>query len=204
MKKHPIDMSIDKRAESRWNKSNKSYINYKHYISKKENPLELTFIDLLYVKNFKGGASTLNDTDEDIKRKLKFYQNIFERINAEFKENSLTNLDNHRVEKLITLAEECFALSKKKDTKIDGFAVSFISTLLHFHFPNLYPILDRRVLNGLGLIKSEHINKQGQVKNIQDFYPCLIQTFKGEMKTKDMRDIDREAFILPMLSYKGN
>ena len=135
MKKHPIDKSIDKRAESRWNKSNKSYINYKDYISKKGNPLELTFIDLLYVKNFKGGASTLNDTEEDIKRKLKFYQNIFERINAEFKENSLTNLDNNRVEKLITLAEECFALSKKKRHKNRWICCFIHFNVITFLFP---------------------------------------------------------------------
>lgn len=191
-------MSIDKRAKSRWEKSNRSYNNYMQYIKKKIPPLELTLIDLLYVKNFKGGASTLNDTEEETNRKLEFYQNIFQRIKTEFKESKLTNLENDKVEILITLAEECFVLSERKETKIDGFAVSFISALLHFHFPNLYPILDRRVLNGLGIIRLEHINKQGQVIDIKTFYPELIKRFKHELKTKDMRSIDREAFIKPM------
>ena len=31
---------------------------------------------------------------------------------------------------------------------ISGFGCSFASALLHFHFPKLVPILDKRALNG--------------------------------------------------------
>jgi len=70
-----------------------------------------------------------------------------------------------------------------------------LTTLLHFYFPNLYPILDRRVLNGLKLITETDLDKQGQVKKLKDFYSKLILEFKQRTRTQTIRELDKELFI---------
>jgi len=80
-----------------------------------------------------------------------------------------------------------------------GFKCSYASALLHFYFPNLVPILDRRVLNGIG-IKVKR-NKQGQVVNIERYYSALIDLFHSYLKynpNKSLRDYDKENFVKPL------
>ena len=140
----------DKRAEQQWDKSDISYKNYVNFISSKSDKFKLTLIDLLYVSNFKGGYATINETEETITQKLFAYGQIFIEINAKFDNKKLNNLDNNELTELISFSEKLIKLTDyKNENKIDGFSVSFLTTLLHFYFPNLYPILDRRVLNGL-------------------------------------------------------
>ena len=83
--------------------------------------------------------------------------------------------------------------------RIDGFGSSYTSALLHFHFPTLIPILDRRVLNGAGI--NAEINAQGQVVDIERYYPELIQYFHRELRNRpeiDLRALDKELFIKPI------
>jgi len=187
---------IDRRAEQQWDKSDISYTNYINFIFSKSDKFKLTLIDLLYVSNFKGGYATINEPEETIKEKLVVYGQLFKEINEKFDNRNLNNLDNNEISELITFSEKLIKLTDyKSENKIDGFSVSFLTTLLHFYFPNLYPILDRRVLNGLKLITETDLDKQGQVKKLKDFYSKLILEFKQRTRTQTIRELDKELFI---------
>ena len=84
-------------------------------------------------------------------------------------------------------------------TSIDGFKSSYASALLHFYFPNLIPILDRRVLQGIGI--KIRTNTQGQVVQIDQYYPQLIDAFYKDLTEgsgKTLRELDKEYFIKPI------
>ena len=186
----------DRRAEQQWKKSDISYTNYVNFISSKSDKFKLTLIDLLYVSNFKGGYATINEPEEIITEKLVVYGQLFNEINERFYNKNLNNLDDDEVIELITFSEKLIKLTDyKSENKIDGFSVSFLTALLHFYFPNLYPILDRRVLNGLKLITENDLDKQGQVKKLKDFYSKLILEFKKRTRTQTIRELDKELFI---------
>lgn len=186
----------DKRALQQWNKSNISYNNYLNFISTKSDKFNLTLIDLLYVSNFKGGYATVNEPEEVITEKLVAYGKLFKEINSKFYDRKLCNLDENQTIELINFSEKLIKLTDyKSKNKIDGFSVSFLTTLLHFYFPNLYPILDRRVLNGLKLLTEKDLNSQGQVKNLKNFYSKLILEFKQRTHLKTFRELDKELFI---------
>jgi hypothetical protein len=186
----------DKRAVQQWDKSDISYTNYSNFISSKSDKFKLTFIDLLYVSNFKGGYATINEPENTITEKLIVYGEIFKAINSKFYNKDLKNLNDFETTELISLADKLLLLTDyRNDNKIDGFSVSFLTTLLHFYFPNLYPILDRRVLNGLELITKVDLNTQGQVKKLNTFYPKLILEFRQKTENKSIRELDRELFI---------
>jgi len=187
---------IDNRAKQQWDKSDISYVNYVKFISSKIDNFKLTFIDLLYVSNFKGGYATINEQEELIDEKLIAYGKLFEEINSKFNDRKLNSLDNNEVTELIEFSDKLIRLTvSKSENKIDGFSVSFLTTLLHFYFPNLFPILDRRVLNGLKLITENDLDTQGQVKNLKDFYSKLILDFRQKTQHKSIRELDKELFI---------
>lgn len=186
----------DKRAIQQWNKSDISYLNYSNFISTKSDKFKLTLIDLLYVSNFKGGYATINEPEETITEKLITYGKLFKEIDVKFRNKNLNNLDNNETTELISLSEKLIKLTDyKSENKIDGFGVSFLTTLLHFYFPNLYPILDRRVLNGLKLITETDLDAQGQVKNLKYFYSKLVLEIKERTGNQTIRELDKELFI---------
>lgn len=186
----------DKRAENQWDKSEISYKNFVKFISIKSDKFKLTLIDLLYVSNFKGGYATINEPEEIVTEKLIAYGQLFNDINEKFNNRHLHNLDNTETDELISFSEKLIKLTDNKSgNKIDGFSVSFLTTLLHFYFPNLYPILDRRVLSGLNLIdKTKDLDTQGQVKNLRSFYSKLILEFKQKTRNQTIRELDKELF----------
>ncbi|MFK7799049.1 MAG: hypothetical protein AB8E82_16465 [Aureispira sp.] len=189
-------MEIDKKALNRWKKSQISYLNYVIFISRKKEKFKLTLIDLLYVSNFKGGYATINEPEVVIEQKLEHYGTLFQKINVKFQDKLLCDLEESELSELIAYAHRLLNLTDhKSETKIDGFSVSFLTTLLHFYFPNLFPILDRRVLNGLQLISNNDLNSQGQVKNLKDFYGSLISAFRLRSKNKTIRELDKELFV---------
>ena len=97
---------------------------------------------------------------------------------------------------LIELADEFLSLAKDKKTKIRGFGASYASALLFAYFGDLFPVLDRRILNGAG-IEVEY-NSQKQVKNIEQHYGDLILRCYQELKDhpgKKLRDLDKEWFV---------
>ncbi len=93
---------------------------------------------------------------------------------------------------------------RNTDNKIDGFSVSYLSALLNCYFPNLLPILDRRVLINLGLVTDQDINKQGQIIDIERFYENLIFKMreKSLSENKSLRQIDKELFVIKIPKEK--
>jgi len=190
------------RSLTLWEKSNKTYDNYKIYLDKKTNKLQLTLIDLLYVSNFKGGNATINEFENEINEKLKCYSKILVEINEEFKDKQLRDLSENELRILNEKLLSIFELVKNPKTKIDGFSYSYLTALLHFYFPELLPILDRRVLINLGIVNKENrkqVDKYGQIKNIEIYYEELIRKIKRisqREKDKSLRQIDKDLFII--------
>ncbi|MEI6138554.1 MAG: hypothetical protein WCP85_04795 [Mariniphaga sp.] len=192
---------MDKRAESQWKKSDISYQNYQNYLSKKADRYELTFIDLLYISNFKGGNSTINEIESEINTKLIQYSVGLRNISDHFNEKSLEILKEDEVELLISKVQVIIDLTKKgSENKIDGFSVSYLSALLNAYFPNLIPILDRRLLFNLELVTKPDKDSQDQIKNIQKFYKTLIIKMSELIKEKGetIREVDRRIFSEPL------
>jgi len=135
---------------NQWEKADISYRNYLDYISKKKEKFELTYIDLLYVRNFKGGNASINEDEASVNKKLKKYSEHLMAINQEFRKY-LKDLSSEELESLKNKALSFIRLTLSNSTSIDGFRCSYASALLHSYFPNLIPILDRRVLNGMGI-----------------------------------------------------
>lgn len=190
-------MPIDPRAISKWRRANNAYQHYLQYMAEKPDRLALTFTDLLYVKNFKGGNSVIEEPTATAGTKLAHYEQAIRSFNAvPGAQLTLAQLDDGQYElareKMVAFA----GLPIKLEAKIKGFSVSFASALLHFYYPNLVPILDRRALNG-SLISGLSINGQGQVTNLLDLYPALIDYFRGRLREDPLltlRALDRQLF----------
>lgn len=200
-------MIIDKKATTQWDKAAISYTNYLKYIDSKADRFELTLIDLLYISNFKGGNSTINEDELRIKDKLKLYSKSFKEIEAEFGSQILADLTDKEISGLIEKVKLLCSLTRKQTdskSKIDGFSVSYLSALLNCYFPNLLPILDRRVLINLDLVTDRDINKQGQIIDIERFYEDLIFKMreKSILENKSLRQIDKELFIIKIPKEK--
>ena len=84
------------------------------------------------------------------------------------------------------------------DNKIDGFSISYLSALLNVYFPDLLPILDRRVLINFDIVSNGDVNKQGQIIDIERFYDKLIFKMRDKaiLENKSIRQIDKELFII--------
>lgn len=188
----------DNRAINQWGKSDKTYRNYEVYL--KKNKFHLTFIDLLYVSNFKGGNATINEFENDVNNKLNDYSKRLNEIDIEFRGKELKNLTEIELKILIVKVQDIFDLVKKSETKIDGFSYSYLSTLLHFYFPDLLPILDRRVLINSKIVEYDNyiqVDKYGQIIKIEDYYEKLIRFMRNELKNSNskLRELDRKLFI---------
>lgn len=191
-------MPIDPQAENRWDRANHAYEHYHRFIAAKPNPYVLTFADLAFVKNFKGGMALIAEPVDTFAAKLRVYQDalnacaIIPAFACSF--SNMDNADYCRVKKAIV----AFAtLPTETASHIAGFGSSFASALLHFYFPKIVPILDKRALNGSrvhGLRKPS-----GKiVTNILPLYSALIDAFHARLqqdKRLTLRDLDREWFI---------
>ena len=189
-----------KRATTQWINSDISYKNYQSYIiNKGERKFDLTMTDLLYVSNFKGGNASIHEEEEIVNDKLKAYSKKLIEIHKMFGERGLSNLIEIEYKELIDLLTDACNLTKQKETKIYGIGASYLSALLNAYFPNLIPILDRRVLINMRLVKNDDLVKSTkQIKNIEVFYGKLVERcaeLLREGKGKTLRDIDREYFI---------
>jgi hypothetical protein len=184
------------KEENRWNKSEISYQNYQEYISNKTDHFKLTFIDLLYISNFKGGNATINEKETVINQKLIQYSTGFEKIDKRFPGRKLSDLTDGETEGLIFLVEDIVKLTHEEHSRIDGFSASYLSALLNAHFPDLIPILDRRLLINLELVKDSDKDSQEQIKNIKSFYDPLIKRISEKVKEsgKSIREVDKVYF----------
>lgn len=188
------------RAETKWEKANISYKNYMDYINRKENKYGLTLIDLLYVSNFKGGNASINEEEKLANIKLKKYSMKLIEILGRFKDRKLSDLSDEDFTDLKKLIKQFLDLTSDEIFSIDGLKTSYASALIHFYFPNLVPIIDRRVLNGADINVEK--DTQGQIKNIEQYYPNLIDKFYSELKQRTnltIRALDREFFIKPII-----
>ena len=179
--------------ETKWNKANISYNNYLKHLRRKRNRFSLTMIDLLYIRNFKGLNSSIHEPEQKVKTKLKEYSTKLHKISLEFDNRELKDLCNNQLNDLLGLLSEFLVLTKKHDTKIDGFNTIRAISLLHFYFPKLFPIMDRRVvIAALPKLKGKKQNG--------DMYKCLIKKYYKELNkkcnvNKTLRDLDKEYFI---------
>lgn len=90
---------------------------------------------------------------------------------------------------------------------INGFKYSYMSALLHAYFPNLLPILDRRILINFDLVFSKDLDSTKQVKKIEQYYGSLVNKFRDILvmnDTKSIRHIDYENFILELPKWAKN
>jgi hypothetical protein len=191
-----INKRISKKAETFWSKAKTSLNNYNHYLNVKQDKFHLTLIDLLFISNFKGGNATIHEEISIINDKLIAYSEKLKAIEQDFGSTSLQNLTPKQLEDLIGIMNEVIALSKEKKTEIDGFKSSYTSALLHPYFPNLIPILDRRLLINLNLVENTHLDTQRQVKQIEAFFGDLIRKFYelSKKQNKSIRELDKEFF----------
>jgi len=195
----------DNKALTLWTKSAISYKNYQDFIDKKNERFKLTFIDLLYISNFKGGNATINELESTIDHKLTNYSKVLIDINEKFISKPLHQLSDIEIVELIFLITSiCNLTHKTTRTKIDGFSVSYLSALLSSYFPELVPILDRRVLINLRLVTSADIGKYGQIKNIQRFYDPLVKKFAQQCKEEELsvREFDKYLFTTKLTKPK--
>ncbi len=192
-----MEKEIKNTSATRWKNSNISLNNYVIYYKAKSDRFQFTIIDLLYISNFKGGNATVNVEADVLENKLINYSDQFRLIDKEFNDKILAELTELEFEKLVSYVEDTLGLCKNEVTAISGFKYSFLSALLHSHFPNLIPILDRRLLINLGLVESNNLQKSGQVSFIDKFYPALLKEVRtlSIKDKKSIRDIDKEYFI---------
>ena len=196
---------LNKKATTQWDKAAKSYKNYINYIDKKADRFELTLIDLLYISNFKGGNATINEAELELKNKLIAYSTELRTLDSKFGTRKLTNLNDDELNELIEKVHSICSLTRKTNVnKIDGFSISYLSALLNVYFPNLLPILDRRVLINFDIVTNGDINKQGQIIDIERFYDKLIIKMrdKARLENKSIRQIDKELFIIEIPKEK--
>lgn len=193
-------MPVDRRAESNWGRAENAYKHYVRYVDSKADRVALTFTDLVYVKNFKGGSAIIAEPQDTLVSKLARYERLLREIDAapEFKQ-SLGHLKEDEYARAERRMVEFAGLGNSGSESISGFGVSFSSALLHFYFPELVPILDRRVLCGAGI--AVQLDKQGQVKNLLGWYPSLIKYFRDRLKSDPqltLRALDRSLFVEQM------
>lgn len=189
----------DRGAETRWKRARIAYGYLRDHIEQKPESSRffLSLVDLVLVSNFKGGSATIAETPESLKCKLPHYSNHINFIHAKFKGRDLSEMDDLEANHLSVLAKEfCeMANGNNAETKINGFGPSYASALLNAYFPDLLPILDRRVLNALQ-VEDVKVNAQGQVIDLVIHYPALIREVRklATERKCSLEEIDRALF----------
>ncbi len=194
-------LPIDKKAKSQWERAQHAYDHYRLYVTNKNGnaPFALSFIDFIYVKNFKGGSATIAEPRESFDKKKIVYEKKLEAF-ASFTKKKWAAMNDSEHKSLSEQIVSFAAIPSHDESHISGFGESFSSALLHFHFPNHAPILDKRALNGAridGMIVDAYKN----VKNMLSLYPRLLDFFYErlkENKESTVRVIDQELFIQPL------
>ena len=179
-----------------WEMLNHALQYYLSYIAEKKDKYSLTVVDLIFISNFKGGNASITEPGETMPAKLQEYVKALRNIDKKFQGKKLVQLQDDELTDLVKLADEFLSLSKNKETKIRGFGMSYASALLFAYFEELFPVLDRRILNGAG-IKVEY-DSQKQVKKIEQHYGALIKRSYQELKLhpkKKLRELDKEWFV---------
>jgi hypothetical protein len=173
---------------------------YLSYIAGKNDKYALTVIDLIFISNFKGGNASITEPADTLTKKLEDYVKCLRKIGKKYKGKKLSSLTDDDLSNLVELGDEFLSLAKNQKTKIRGFGASYASALLSAHFGELFPVLDRRILNGAE-IKVEY-DSQKQVKKIEQHYGTLIKRSYQELKAQSnmtLRELDKEWFVKSLL-----
>lgn len=169
---------------------------FRQHISQKPVKTSLSIVDLLHVSNFKGGNASITEPISHLDEKLKFYEGCLNSIEQIFGQKNMGLLDQQGVDRLIELCDGFLTLTKSTKSNIRGFGPSYASALLAAHYPDLIPILDRRVLNGAGIQRK--LNSDKQVKNIEQYYGELIRACWAQLRTHagmSLRELDKQWFV---------
>ena len=184
------------KALRRWDKARVSYEYAQKYLEqKKHEKYSLTIIDLILVSNFKGGSASICEPIASVKIKLLQYSLKLKEIATLFEDKKLSCLSKENLENLAEMGLSFILLTKEIATAIDGFGPSYASALLNIYFPELLPIIDRRVLNGAE-IKFIKFNSQKQVINIERHYKDYITYCHDRLQqsSHSLETLDRELF----------
>ena len=187
------------RAASNWSRLNVAFENYRLFIERKDPRLSLSLLDLLHVSNFKGGNASITSTEKEVDERLKSYCALLEKIDQQFGNRSLGTLGDSETGRLTAVCEDFLRLTIDERTSIKGFGPSYASALIAAHFPDLVPVLDRRIVNGLGL-KADW-DSQGQIKRIENHYGDVIGSFRDKLRREKgltVRDLDKRLFVVPL------
>lgn len=191
-------MPIDNRAVTNWGRAQHAYEHYQIFIAAKPDKYVLSFADLAFVKNFKGGSALIGEPVVTFGAKLRHYEHALRACAADpafaLTLSSIPNPDYSRVRSAILAFA---ALRETAVSDISGFGSSFASALLHFYFPLVVPILDKRALNGSSVagLKVDHNNN---VTNPLQLYPALIDNCRTRLiqnQQPTLRELDRDLFI---------
>lgn len=186
------------KALSRWTRLNVVWQNYREFLSKKPDRYDVTYTDLLFIRNFKAGNSSITENAKDADQKLLAYSDSLRRIRRDFPKAHLASLEPSSLPSLIRHGEAFLSLARGKSSYINGFGASYASALLSAMFPNLYPILDRRVLFGTHIVE---VQRGQRIANIHKYYGELIRFFYDKLladSTIDIRILDRHLFSVAM------
>lgn len=189
-------------AIAHWERMDISFQNYQAYLRNKGDRFRLTLVDLLYISNFKGGNAAIHEPEPEVNTKLQAYAKKLHDIEDTYGSRSLASLSADEVNELIQIIKStCKLADKGATTKISGFGVSYLSALLAAYFPDLIPILDRRILNGLGMLQQSDVQKSGQVKRLDSRFRDLIKRVHQELNTRSIsiRELDQELFGVEMI-----
>jgi hypothetical protein len=186
-----------KRAKNKWDKARISYDYAKKYLAKKEETekYSLSIIDLILISNFKGGSASICEPIDSAQKRLLQYSEKLKEIAKRFGTANLSNLSKESLEKLAEMAFSFILMTKEVETEIDGFGPSYASALLNIYFPELLPIIDRRVLNGAE-IEGVKLDSQKQVINIERHYKDYITYCHNwlQQSSHSLETLDRELF----------
>jgi oligoribonuclease (3'-5' exoribonuclease) len=176
---------INQTAENRWKRFNIAFLSFQAYIANKQtnNKFNLTIIDLLYTSNFKGGNASIIEKESELSEKLIIYSKTLKEIDTLIGTTKLACFSEEELKPIINKGLDFLKHTEKDETKISGFGVSYASALMCAYFPDVMPIIDRRVLKSSG-IKDVISNSQkgGQAKNPISDYENLIIKFYEELK----------------------
>ncbi|GAA4412307.1 hypothetical protein GCM10023187_39230 [Nibrella viscosa] len=199
--------SIDKSSEvlqrdvDKWKSAEDTLTNYRNYISRRDDPFALHYIDLLFVSNYKGGNSIIGGTEQEVNQTLTGHSKHLRLINSRFHGKSLQNLSEDEFQELNKLMYKAFEICKDSNSFIKGFGIAYCAALYHMQFPILIPLIDRRVLINSGIVDSN--NKKlfagTQVKHMESYYQELTARIYQDVKVtgqfEDIRAWDRYYFI---------
>lgn len=188
----------------RWTGAANTLKNYETYIKTRGvNIFDIGYIDLLFVSNYKGGNSTIGGSSEDVYKRLHPHRERLALIKREFANNSnnysLASLSADKkgnLKNLSNLMADAFNDCKAENSCIKGFGTAYCSALYHLHFPDLIPVIDRRVLINGGFERLTFIGTQ--VKDLHIHYDGLLERIHADLDIqglyKSMRDWDKDFF----------